>query len=117
MPVLFYGTIPGHPRPRLYSEKLKPFETSIFDQYKISGLAPYRRHPNIANFWHIRTNPRCIHSCLSWHNDDGIEQSVFLPGEMNWREALAAAREIYPELIPSAIIFRVNNHDGVYWYD
>lgn len=117
MPALLLARLEGDEEPRLYSDKLKAFETAIFDQYRIKDLSPYSKTHHRANFWWIRVSKRHPHSCLAWHDDEGYERAVFLPGELRWQDTLALAREIFPSMIPSSITFRLTNYDGPYLYD
>jgi hypothetical protein len=115
MPTLFYGS-PGLGKRKLYGEHLSPIQGSVFNKYMMKKLGPNTRRPFIANHWHLR-NFKLIHSALAWHNNAGKEQLVILPGELDWRETLLLAREFFKPVIPSAIVFRVNNTDGAYLYD
>lgn len=106
MPLLYYRTHGG-----LYTPK-GPVQSTVFDAFKIKSLAPAHGRKDIANFWHIKK-----HSAFSWHDDDGQEHTVFIPGLLTWREALIIAREEFKARMPSAIVFRLNNYGGAYVYD
>lgn len=117
MPSLYYGRLEGDKEPRLYSDKLKAFETRIFDHFKINNLAPYKRSEYSGNHWWIRVSKRHPHSAIAWHDPQGYESVILLPGELDWRNTLALAREVFEPLVPSAITFRINNYEGAYLYD
>lgn len=130
MPLLFYGRLEhGEPR-RLYSPDLRPLESSVFDNYKVRGLAAYPLQPDLANLWHFVGRK---HTAISWaecridiRQHRGIlmnetlrlkEQTIFIPQLMGWMEALEVARSEFPDyLVPGAITFRFNNQDGAYLY-
>lgn len=106
MPTLFYGCAHnyGLKGRKLYTDGLREIETSVFDSFLIDGLAPYKRPHAVANIWHLRKKK---HTAISWHEDQlKHEQSIFLPGFLDQREALELARTIFTTLIPSPIIFR-----------
>lgn len=119
MPLLFWGDARAVSLPwdrRLYGSNLREIETSIFDSYKIDGLAPASRLNAICNIWHI---PKRNHTALAWHEDRlKHEQLVLLPGLLDQRVALELARETFKRIIPSPIIFRFNqDYDEVLVYD
>lgn len=120
MPLLFHGTVGDQKKPSLYGANLRPIETSIFDSYKIGDLAPYMDiscHPSayaVANHWWFQ---RKKHTAISWHHPRGHEQTVWLPGLLDWMVSLELARTEFEGLIPSPIIFRFNNYEGAYLYD
>lgn len=115
MPLLFYGYYPlDSGKRKLYDERLRPIETGVFDKFKRENLAPLHEKRNVANFWWI-SGKKHTHSCFSWHDEEGREQTVFIPGRLTWREALMLIRDTpMKAVIPSAIVFRINNHDGAY---
>lgn len=115
MPVLFYGSLPTTPPLRaVYSVGLSPVKTSIFDSYKVEGLAPASKLSSIAHFWHF---PMRKHSVIAWH-EEGLkhEQMVWLPGLLSWQDALELSRAEFPSIIPSSIVFR-QKLDGILRYD
>lgn len=114
MPELFYGTLPDQNKRRLYA--VKPFreiETEIFDSWKVRKLGPLGRVPNIALFWWFQARN---HSALSWHDERGKEQTIFVPQLLPQTTLLPLARELFGDLIPSAIVFRVLNERRPYLY-
>lgn len=113
MPLLFYGTH-DLSRRRLYSVGMKLVETSIFDSFKIKHLAPYSDKRWVANFWHLRKKNHCA---LSWHDEDMVEQTIFIPQLLDYKWAQLIARGEFPTVMPSSIVFRIHNPDGVYLYD
>lgn len=116
MPALLFARLEGDTHRKLYNEQLVPFKSSIFDQYKVKDLAPYSKRHHIANFWWMRINPRHPHSVLAWHDEEGHEVSVLLPGEMRWQDTLTLARDLFKPVIPSAVSFRLNNYEEPYSY-
>ena len=114
MPMLFYGTT-GDTRKRCLhgGKKLEPIKSSVFDKYKVDKLAPHSRLTHVANFWHFVDRG---HSAISWHDERGIEQTVFIPALLSHIDAIAVARQEYPEVMPPPLTFRINNEDGVYLY-
>lgn len=115
MPALFYGNLGMSHQRIMYGEKFRAIKADLYDYLKIDNLAPYHRGDMTWNHWWIRHGR--VHTCLAWNGMHGLEQLVFLPGELDWRNALILARDIFGPAMPSAIVFRVNNHDGVYLYD
>lgn len=116
MAMLFYGTLEKRSRKRcLYGARLQLLESQVFDYLKINDLAPYGKaaQPYIANFWHITP---INHTALSWNDQRGIEQTVFIPGLHSHQEALALARGNYPTVVPSPLVFRFNNEDWIMVY-
>lgn len=116
MPLLFYGTRPesADRTPELYGVRLQPIETRVFDSYRVDKLAPYSKRRAVANFWWFTERK---HTAFSWHDDRGREQTIWVPGLLNHRDALMLARLEFAEVIPSPIIFRFNNERKVYLYD
>lgn len=112
MPLALYGSIGLNPQRILYGEKYRPLESGVFDYLKVEKLSPWSHRVAIANHWWIKK-----HTALAWEDARGIEQAVFIPGQLTWRQALLIAREEFTHSIPSAIIFRVNNHKRAYLYD
>lgn len=117
MPLLFYGT----PSPttkvrqtaRLYGPRLQLIETRVFDGFMIDKLGPRSKREAIANLWWFRERG---HTAISWHVG-GVEQTIWMPGLHLQRDALMIAREAFPEVIPSPIVFRFNNERKAYTYD
>lgn len=130
MPLIFYGRLEhGEPR-QLYSKDLRPIESSVFDNYKVKHLAPYRPLPDLANLWWFEDRN---HTAVSWNEcriditqHRGIlanettrlkEQTIFIPQLIGQMEALEIMRTEFPDhLVPGAIVFRFNNQDGAYRY-
>lgn len=114
MPLLFHGRLPES-RPRLlYRADLRPIESSVFDNFKVEDLAPYRMHWTIANFWHF---PKKKHCAIAWHHEDmKTEQVIWMPGLLSRIDALSLAREEFRPIVPSSIVFRFNNENEVYAY-
>lgn len=121
MPLLFYGTIEGERRRRLYSKDLRLIETSVFDGYKVEDLAPNEELPGkygtswaVALLWHF---PHKKHTAIAWHAETcKNEQVIWLPGLLTKIDALTIAREEFPSIVPSAIIFRFLNENEPYEY-
>ena len=115
MPELFYGTLPERPKRRLYAARpLREIETSIFNSWKIRKLGPLGRLNHLALFWWFRSRN---HTALAWHDERGKDQVVFMPQLMPQTTALLLARELFGDIIPSAITFRVLNERRPYFYD
>ena len=112
MPMLFYGdaraaAVAGIEKGRhMYLGGLRRTETpvSIWDSFRIDGLAAYPPLNAVANIWHM---PKKRHTAISW-NEDFLkhEQTIFLPGLLDQREALELARITFDRVVPSPIIFR-----------
>lgn len=109
MPMLFYGdpragTIRENPGRHLYTDGLRKIETTVFDSFRIDGLAAYPPKNAVANIWHM---PKKKHTAISW-NEDFLphEQTIFMPGFLNQRDALELARITFERVVPSPIIFR-----------
>ena len=115
MPVLYYGNIGLSTKRQLYAEKWRPVPENMYEKLKIKHLAPYNRGPTTWNHWWLRGSRP--HTILAWNGMHGKEQLIILPGHIGWRDALIVAREIFGHAMPSAIVFRVNNHEGPYIYD
>lgn len=118
MPILFYGRLPGDKVRRLHNDQLVPFESSVFDRYKIDDLAPHSRRPGLGLLWWVRINPRHPHTAIAWHDEDGEEDVVFLPGEHDWSTALMLARDVFYDrkIVPPASFFRFVNYEEPYVY-
>lgn len=115
MPELFYGTLPSGNRRRLYSGKpLTQIETGIYDKWKIRKLAPYVRLRDVGLFWWFK---RKQHSALAWYDDRGKEQTVFVPQLLPQEQLLPLARDLFSDLLPPALTFRVLNERKPYTYD
>lgn len=118
MPLLFYGTFVEagevSSERRLFGSNLKPIETSIFDSYKLNKLGPWSRRKDVANFWWFE---RRSHTALSWHDGEGIEQTVWLPGLISASSAVAISRSEYGAILPGPTTFRLNNERKAYLYD
>jgi len=115
MPELFYGTLPEGTKRRLYrGTPLQQIESSLFDRWKIKKLAPRCRRPNLALLWWFRSAP---HTALSWYDDRGKEQTILVPLNLPQTSVLPLSRELFGDLIPSAIVFRVLNERRPYLYD
>lgn len=130
MPLLFYGRLEHADKRVLYSKELRPIESSVFDNYKVRGLAPYPARPDLANLWHFVDRN---HTAVSWwecridiHQDRGDtlnetlrpkEQTIFIPQLIDQMDALEIIRTEFPDyLVPGAVVFRFNNQDGAYLY-
>ena len=109
MPYLYYGSHGKEDSPRLYSKDMGLIKTDLFDQFKIDELAPLRSSPNLALIWHLKG-----HTALAWWNDRGYQQAVFIPGELDERHAIFAARETWPNKIPGPLLFRIENEGEIY---
>lgn len=105
MPDLYYGPYGDHKKPELYTPGMRMILTTVFDSFKLSGLAPVHEKKHVANFWQWLDKK---HTVLSWHDNDvsRYEFSVFIPSLMDQREALEYARTVFPEVMPSPITFR-----------
>jgi hypothetical protein len=119
MPLLFWGDGRSVGLPwdrRLYGANLREIETTVFDSYKIDGLAPASKRDSVCNIWHL---PKRNHTAMAWHEDRlKHEQLVLLPGLLDQRVALETARVTFGRVIPSPIIFRFNqDYDEVLVYD
>lgn len=115
MPELYYGTLAEESKRRLYAVRpMREIESGIFDSWKLRKLGPKSRVPHIALFWWFRERN---HTALSWHDDRGKEQTVFLPQLLPQIVALPLARELFGDIIPSAITFRVLNERRPYLHD
>jgi hypothetical protein len=105
MPLLFFGTIGRHKKPKLFSRHLELIEVNSWDRLtRLGRLTPRKRLHHVARLWHL---PREGLTALSWIDDNDREQTVFMPGLLNPTRALTLAREIWPSLIPSPITFRI----------
>ena len=121
MPALFYGDASDADAEKgrhLYLEGLRRTETpvSIWDSFRIDGLAAYPLRHAVANIWHM---PRKRHTAISW-SDTHLphEQTIFLPGLLDQREALELARVTFDRVVPSPIIFRLRqDYHEVLVYD
>lgn len=121
MPLLFYGSTRPDRARQLYSKDLRLIETSIFDSYKIKDLAPYEELPGkygtswaLSLLWHF---PIKKHTAIAWHAEScKHEQVIWIPGLLNQIDALTIAREEFPSIVPSAIIFRFVNEGDPYEY-
>ena len=107
MPSLFCGSMSGQISRRGYSSGLTPIHTGVFDSFlHIRGLAPYSQRHALANFWRLHQKN---HTAFAWHERDVKgEQTIFLPGFLDQRQALELARNLFGPVIPSPIIFRFN---------
>lgn len=115
MPMLFYGRLTTGQSKNVYSGGLRLIRTSIFDSYKVEGLAPASRLSSVAHFWHFRQKK---HSVIAWYQEDlKSEQTVWLPGLLSWQECLELSRVEFPSVIPSPIVFRWRLDPEVLAYD
>lgn len=115
MPALFYGST-GEKGRHLYTSGLTRVKSSVFDNFRIEGLAPYRRPHAVANIWHMVDRR---HTIISWHIASlAHEQTIFLPGLLDQRVALEAARITFDRVVPSPLIFRFRqDYHDVLLYD
>lgn len=63
--------------------------------------------------------PKKKHTAISW-SDTYLphEQTIFLPTLLDQREALEVARVVFPQVVPSPIVFRFRQeYDEVLVYD
>jgi hypothetical protein len=116
MPLLFYGNIGMSHQRIMYAEKFRAVGEGLYDSLKIKNLAPYHRGRMTWNHWWLRHIKR-PHTCIAWNGMHDKEQLVLIPGEIGWRDALCVARDAFGPAMPSAVVFRINNHDGVYLWD
>lgn len=117
MPDLFYGPYGNEPKARLYVPGMRMIETTIFDSFKLIGLAPRCEKRHIANFWQWLDKK---HTVISWHEIDNAryESSVFIPALLNQRDSLEYVRTKFPEVMPSPITFRFfQDYDEALLYD
>jgi len=113
MPMLFYGTTEGSRKRRLHGVRLQPIKSTVFDHFKVDKLAPRSKLLHVANFWHFVDRD---HTALSWHDEQGNEQTVFIPNLVGQIDAIAIARQEYPSVIPPPSTFRINNEHEAYPY-
>lgn len=118
MPTLFYGKLEGDKVRRLYNDQLVAFESTLFDHYKIEDLGPNSRRANMGLLWFIRVSPRHPHTAIAWHDEDGDEAVILLPGEHDWSTALTLARDVFYDkgVVPAANVFRLANYEEPYVY-
>lgn len=104
MPLLFYGPYEVDER-ELYVPGMKRITTGVFDKFKIKKLAPPDRRRAVANFWWWESKK---HTMFSWHDLELSEKefTILIPQLLDQRQALELAREEFPEVMPSPIIFR-----------
>ena len=104
MPLLFYGPYETEDR-ELYVPGMKRITTSVFDKFRIPKLAPADKRRAVANFWWCKAKK---HTMFSWHNLElsSKEFTILIPQLLDQRQALELARDEFPEVIPSPIIFR-----------
>ena len=114
MPLLFYGSVGRRTKPRLYGVGLQPIETRVFDSFKVDELAPYSGLPHVANLWHFED---LKHTAISWHDDRGVEQTLWIPSLHSHRDALEIARAEFPDVVPSPLVFRFSNERHPHTYD
>lgn len=104
MPHFFFGTIGRHKKPKLFGPSLEVVtERSWLRFTEFGKLTPNKGLNHVARLWHI---PEEDHSALSWM-DNGVEQTIFLPGIQNRYKAIEIARNTWGHLIPSPITFRI----------
>jgi len=121
MPILFYGTTAHSKKRCLHNALLDPMSGSVFDNYKIEGLAPYLPEMDlsgpayaIANHWHLVDRS---HTAMSWHHRrKGHEQTIIMPGFYDHIEFISLCRIDFGSVMPSPLIFRVNNEWEPYAY-
>lgn len=116
MPDLYYGVYGNKKKPQLFVPGMELVHSAVFDTFKLTGLAPASARPHIAHFWHWVDKK---HTVISWHDPQvsRYEASVFIPSLMNQQDALEYARQLFPEVMPSAITFRFSTHDEAFLYD
>ena len=114
MPLLFYGRRAADKKRRLYGSDLEPIQGSVFDSFKIKKLAPLSRGMDLANWWWL---PSRNHSALSWHDEEGQEQTLFFPQLLDPVEMFEIARAQFSSILPSPITFRISNEEGAFLYD
>lgn len=104
MPLLFYGPYEVEDRD-LYVPGMRRITTKVFDSFRINKLAPANKLRAVANFWWWEKRK---HTIFSWHDLElsRKEFTIFIPQLLDQRQALELAREEFPEVIPSSIIFR-----------
>lgn len=118
MPALFYGKLNDDKERQLYNEHLVPFKSTLFDHYKIESLAPNSKRPQLGLLWFIRVSARHPHTAIAWHDQDGDEAVILLPGEHDWSTALTLARDVFygKGVVPPANAFRLVNYEEPYVY-
>jgi len=116
MPLFLFGSMSSDTSRELHGDDGRIFERgSIWDHFRLTGLATESDLHCVATFWHL---PTYRHSCLAWRQDGyRKEQKVIVPGLLTWREALELSRVAFPDVIPSPIIFRIANEDEALIYD
>ena len=104
MPLLFYGPYGTEDRD-LYVPGMRRITTSVFDKFKIKKLAPPHKLRAVANFWWWESKK---HTMFSWHDLElsPKEFTILIPQLLDQRQALELARDEFPEVMPSPIIFR-----------
>ena len=105
MPLLFYGPHDDTEKRRLFVPGMRPITTNVFDKFRIKHLAPIHKLRAVANFWWWRSKK---HTMFSWHDLElsPKEFTILIPQLLDQRQALELARDEFPEVIPSSIIFR-----------
>ncbi len=117
MPLLFYGPYGEDPKRNLYVPGMRLIETTVFDKFRVSKLAPPHKDRAVANFWWWRSKK---HTMFSWHDLElsRKEFTILIPQLLNQRQALELARDEFPEVMPSPIIFRfAQDYDEALSYD
>lgn len=113
MPILYWGYHDSKDR-RLLSKDLREIESSLFDHFKVNGIAPYPSAPFVAHFWAWTKKQ---HNFIAWDDLVGREHIVVIPGPINKEDALRLARDTFGKIIPSPLVFRWAKARKVYIYD
>ena len=107
MPLLYYGPLTPRSSKSVITGPTLSLKGVDYSWAKVKGVVPDNPKHCDASFWQwVDRN----HTLLAWRQDDWrADRVVLMPGLLKLVDALTVARESFPTIIPSPIVFRVEN--------
>lgn len=107
MPLMYYGPLTPRQSRLVLTGPTIAYNDPDYRWARIEDVVPDDPRNCLASYWQWVDRK---HTILAWRqNDWKADRVILLPGLLKLIDALTVAREAFPDIIPSPIVFRVEN--------